>query len=506
MKYWSDTLAEKLKERHLPLEGVDDMKTPSGRVHMGALRGLVIHDLVYKSLQQADVPTRYTYVYDDHDPMDGFPVYLPEEFKQYMGMPLYQIPSPGPGAENFAQYFANEFTEVFNKIGCHPEIIWASKLYEDGKMNDLIRVALDHADDIREIYEKMYKKEIAKPWYPYQPYCPQCKKVATTTVTDWDGEQITFTCEVNKVNWTQGCGYTGKMSPFSHGTVVGKLPWKIEWPAVWKVIGVTVEGAGKDHMSAGGSHDVAKQISEKVFHYETPYPIAYEWFNIGGKKMSSSKGVGTSAAEMLELLPPELVRFLMVRTDYNKAINFDPFGDTIPALFDEYQRAAQAYTDKSDELLARMFELSQINGVHMPPKLRFSVIAQLVQMPNMKDYIASEGLESWAHYARNWVEKYAPEDEKFSIQESLPEAAKNLTTTQKELLARIAKELDTDWEAEKLQFEIYEWGKAMGMSGKEVFSAIYTALIGKDHGPKAAWLILSLEKNFVQKRFEEAAK
>ena len=37
----------------------------------------------------------------------------------------------------------------------------------------------------------------------------------------------------------------------------GKLPWKLEWVAKWKVLPVTVEGAGKDHMGAGGSHKVA---------------------------------------------------------------------------------------------------------------------------------------------------------------------------------------------------------------------------------------------------------
>jgi lysyl-tRNA synthetase class I len=26
--------------------------------------------------------------------------------------------------------------------------------------------------------------------------------------------------------------------------------WKVDWAAHWKAIGITVEGAGKDHMSA----------------------------------------------------------------------------------------------------------------------------------------------------------------------------------------------------------------------------------------------------------------
>ncbi len=44
--FWADKVASELKERKKPLEWVDDMKTPSGRVHVGALFGVVFHDLV----------------------------------------------------------------------------------------------------------------------------------------------------------------------------------------------------------------------------------------------------------------------------------------------------------------------------------------------------------------------------------------------------------------------------------------------------------------------------
>jgi len=94
--------------------------------------------------------------------------------------------------------------------------------------------------------------------------------------------------------------------------------------------------------------------------------------------------------------------------------------------------------------------------------------------------------------------------EKFSIQERLPESAKNLSGNQKKLLQKIVQKLDDEREAEQLQFKMYEWGKELGLDGKETFSAIYQALIGKDHGPKAAWLILSLDPSFVKQRFEEA--
>ncbi len=501
--YWADTIAKEIKKRGLTLEWVDDMKTPSGRIHVGSLRGVIVHDLVYKALKDTDVKTKYTYVFEDQDPMDDLPVYLQrEKYEKYLGLPLFKVPSPEPGYAHYGEFFALEFKQVFNAIGCQPEIIWTSHLYKSGRMNTDIKLCLDNAADIRKIYEELYKKPMPKDWYPFQVYCENCGKVVTTRVFAWDGVKVSYRCVKNAVDWTKGCGYEGKVTPFSNEQgMTGKLPWKIEWPVKWKVIGVTVEGAGKDHMSAGGSHDFAKLVCERIIDYPVPYPLPYEFFLVGGKKMSSSKGRGTAAIDMLEILPPEILRFLMVKTKLNQAINFDPSGDTIPKLFDEYQKAAEAYLEKTDTDLAREFELSQIDGVHKPPTIRFSALTQWIQMPNMESKIKDEGLEEWAKFARTWVDRYAPESEKFVVQKNTPSEANNLTSNQKYYLQLIADELEKTRSPEELQLRMYEISQERNLSSKEAFAAIYTALLGKNHGPKAAWLLLSLDKQFVKERF-----
>src|SRR5579871_1301227 len=157
--FWADSIANELKKRKLPLEWVDDMKTPSGRIHVGALRGVVVHDLVYKALQQAGVNAKYTYVFENHDPMDDIPSYLPQEkYEQYLGLPLFKVPSPEEGYKDYAEFYALEFKKVFNAIGCDPEIIWTKDLYMSGRMNPQIQEVLDQAAEIRKIYEEMYKK------------------------------------------------------------------------------------------------------------------------------------------------------------------------------------------------------------------------------------------------------------------------------------------------------------------------------------------------------------
>ncbi|MBI2621271.1 MAG: lysine--tRNA ligase [Candidatus Levybacteria bacterium] len=509
--FWADKIAKEIIDsgEYVPY-WVDDMKTPSGRVHVGALRGVVVHDLVYKALKSKGKKAKFTYVFEDHDPMDDIPSYLPrEKFEKYLGMPLFKIPSPVEGYENYARFYAGEFQKVFRAIGCEPEIIWTKDLYTSGRMNDLIKEVLDKAAEVRKIYEELYDKKIPENWYPFQLYCPACGKVSTTQVLDWDGENVTYECVVDKVPWAKGCGVKGKTSPFSSSSgIVGKLPWKIEWACKWKVIGVTIEGAGKDHMSAGGSHDLASLISQRIINYPIPYPIAYEWLLIGGRKMSSSRGVGISAKDMLEILPPELIRFLMVRIKVNTQINFDPSQkDTIPSLFDDYQKAYLDYKKNPKSDMGRIFELSQIREIEKPPMdARFWNLTQWVQMPNMKDDIKKEGLEEWAKYARVWVERFAPEDQKFIVQKELPEAVKHLSNEQKKFLAELSKIIGEYKNPEEFQTKIYDLGKDIGLKSWQAFEAIYKALLGKHHGPKAAWLILSLDKEFVKQRFEEASK
>jgi lysyl-tRNA synthetase class 1 len=294
------------------------------------------------------------------------------------------------------------------------------------------------------------------------------------------------------------------MSPYGGN---GKFPWKVDWPAHWKVIGITVEGAGKDHASKGGSYDIAMALCEEVFKYNKPFRLPYEFLLIGGKKMSSSKGIGLKAHDLVNILPSEVGRFLFARSGIKSQSNFDPIEtNAIPVLFDDYQKAAEAYFNKGDNDLARAFELSRVEEIQKPPTIRFSVLAQWVQMPNMEEEIKKEGLESWAEYARVWVEKFAPENDKFTVQKTTPAVSKNLTNEQKAFLKKVAGELDKALGGEEFQTRIYELGKEMGLSGKEAFAAIYLSLIGKDHGPKAAWLILSLDKEFVKNRFNETSK
>ncbi len=519
--FWADKIAKKIIDsgKYTPY-WVDDMKTPSGRIHVGSLRGVVVHDSINRALKDSGQKVTFSYVFEDQDPMDGLPIYLEKEkWEKYLGQPLFTIPSPDPkAAKNYAEYFALEFKHVFNKIGSEPKIIWSADLYKSGKMNKDIKICLDKADIIRDIYEKMYKKSLQPDWYPFQVVCPKCGKESTTRVYKWDSENVHFTCKEDAVDWTKGCGYEGKISPFSNnGKFVGKLSWKVEWAVKWKVIGVTIEGAGKDHMGAGGSHDIAEQICKRVIDYPTPFGFSHEFFLIGGKKMSSSKGMGVSAKEVSDIMPPYLVRFMFTRTDYRQAIEFDPVETmAIPDLFDEYDRCWQAYNKSGDPDLSRAYELSQIDDI--PPKNpnlfipRFRDIANFRQLPNVKlwDRFAqikgssltdeeNDILQDRLTNATVWLSKYAPNEYKYQISiKSFPEIT--LSENQWKFLNGLAKIWQESKDPEKLQSEIFQLTKSININYQDAFKALYTVILDKPYGPRAGWLLNKFPKDVISER------
>ena len=62
--------------------------------------------------------------------------------------------------------------------------------------------------------------------------------------------------------------------------------------------------------------------------------------------MSTSKGTGAAAHEVAALLPPTQLRFLFLRHRPNRALDFDPTGDTLPRLFDDFDRIADSVAGK----------------------------------------------------------------------------------------------------------------------------------------------------------------
>jgi lysyl-tRNA synthetase class 1 len=525
--FWADELAAGCSGRQV----LNDSKTPSGTVHVGSLRGPVINDVIVRALRAADLQTTFLYGIDDLDPMDAQALLTPDAVETEMGRPLAHVADPaGDGHASYARHFAGQFIDTFAGLGIHPDrYYWMSEVYASGEMDRYIRVALDRAAVVREIYRRVANVQHPEEWHPLSVICENCGRIGTTIVTAWDGERVHYECRPDLVAWARGCGFAGDTSPFGGRA---KLPFNVDWAAKWSLFGVTIEPNGKDLGTRGGARDRSEAIAREVFDREPPMNVVYEFLNIAGRKMSTSKGRGAAAHEIAEVMPPEQLRLLFLRPRYNQAIDFDPDGtDAIPRVFDESDRIAGAVAGREvkGELPSdpeRLFAAVQVDpgedvaaaaAAYRPP---FSHLALLLQIPgvNVAERAAAEKgaalderesaiLAERTAAARGWLESYAPDRARIVIHyEALPEAVHVLDDTQRAYLAALAANLQrADWAGEAVQAEIFGVAQDLALKPGRAFAALYAAFLGGASGPRAGWLLAALDRAFVIRRLREAA-
>ena len=526
--FWTEEIAARVTGPQI----INDSKTPSGRVHVGALRGVLIHDAIFRTLREKGVEARYLFGVDDFDPVDEIPKGEDEHFGKYIGWPLCNTPAPTGGgsqlstlnsqpASDMAEHYMREFWQVFADLGVKVERYRMRDIYRAGQFNAAIDMILRNADKVRRVYKEVSNSDRPAHWYPFQVICEKCGCIATTEVHDYDGALVSYRCLPTKVvntklNLGRGCGHEGKMSPFDGR---GKLPWKLEWVAKWVAFPVTIEGAGKDHSTKGGSRDVSEACLRAIYGTEPPLRVPYEFFLVGGAKMSSSRGVGASARDMADLLPPEVLRFLMIRTKPNSPVNFDVREEGIVKLFNEFDRFhTRVNHDKNatpdEACVSRLCELEP-EGEYF--NANFQLVSALVQMPHLdpvKEISRRKGsplteserrhLDQRIASAKLWVENYASEEEKTRLQEILPARAQELTAAQRAFLHRLAAVLpETPWEDDALQARVFETARLTPIEQPVAFKAIYRVLLDREAGPKAGNLLAFLEPQYVIGRFQE---
>ena len=525
--YWADELAASVEGPQV----VNDSKTPSGTVHVGSLRGPVILDVITRALRDRDLPTTLLYGVDDMDPMDAQALLTPDSVEHEMGRPLAYVPDQvGDCHASYSRHHAQTFIDVFAGLGIHPDrYYWMSDIYPTGQVDPFIRTALDRAQVVRDVYRRVSKVERPAGWLPVHVVCPVCGKVGTTIALDWDGETIAYECRPDYVTWAHGCGASGRVSPFG-GTA--KLPWNLEWAAQWSLFGVTIEPCGKDLATAGGSRDRSDAIAREVFEREPPRNLAYEFLNIGGRKMSTSKGRGAAAHEIVDALPPEPLRLLFLRPRPNQAIEFSPDGsDAIPRLFDELDKLAAAvagrpYRGELPPDAERLFGYVQLADT-IPAEAAaayrpaFGHLALLAQIPGV-DVVARVAEEKGAPLtpredatlaerlaaARAWLDAYAPESAVVRVRrDALPVEATALGEDQRVFLGGLAIAADKEdpHGGDAWQTLLFRVAGDAALSPGRAFGAVYLAFLGRPNGPRAGWLLASLDAPFVIARLREAA-
>lgn len=495
--HWADVVASDVTQDrpHRIATGI----TPSGPIHIGNMREVLTGDIVYKAMKKRGLEAELIYNADDFDPLRKVYPFLPEEYSKYIGMPISDIPCPCGKHSSYAEHFLEPFLKSLEELDVKPNVLRSSELYRSGKFTEEIKTALENAQEIKEILERVSGRQLPESWVPFYPICSSCGRISNAELLGHDPEKhlVKYRCD---------CGHEG-VCDYSKGE--GKLVWRVDWPMRWEALGVTVEPFGKDHAASGGSYETGKEIVENIFNGSAPFPVQYEWISLKGKgAMASSTGVAITIDSMLEIVPPDVMRYLIVKTKPEKAINFDP-GMGLLSLIDEYSRIAE----KGE---GREYELSKISAVatDIPFKHLVTVVQIARKESDIFDILERSGYNVTNRdavlrrvcRAEIWVDKYAPEMVKFTVAKELPKEAEDFSGDQKNAISVLLSKysaLDV-WNAEDLHNEIYTASEEAGINSKELFTSIYISILGKQRGPRAGWFLEALGREFVIKRLNEA--
>ncbi|AIY89287.1 lysine--tRNA ligase [Geoglobus acetivorans] len=493
--HWADVIAERILSEKDSVRIATGI-TPSGHIHLGNLREMLTADAIRRAIDEKGGKAEIVYIADTFDPLRKRYPFLPEEYENYVGMPLSRIPDPEGCHENYAEHFLQPFLESLEILGIPVTLKKAHEMYESGEYTGKTRTALEKKDEIAKILKEVSGRDVEDGWSPFMPVCKNCGRLNSTRVTGFDGKKVSYIC--------RSCGHEGESD-----LTEGKLVWRVDWPARWGILGINVEPFGKDHAAAGGSYDTGKRIAKEIFGIEPPFPIVYEWINLKGKgAMKSSKGIVVPVREMVEILPPEIVRYIIIRSKPERHIEFDP-GIGLLDVVDEFENAYH----QGD----RSVELSLVENVVYSdvPFRHLLVVGQIAEWDLEKvleilerngheiDEDLKRDVERRLKYARKWLEKYAPENLKFSVKKSRDEIKSGFSEDEKRFLNEFAGSLEDDMDAEKLHKLVYEVAQKVGIKPEKAFQAIYKAILDTKHGPRAGYFLSSLGVDFVRKRFME---
>jgi len=540
--HWIRDLVDKVVERDPDEYLIVTGKSMSGSVHIGFMKEIIIADVIKRELQALGKKAKTVFISDDYDPIRSFPPSLTLSPDEYMGVPYSDAPDPHGCCESLSAHWMNELVEAFPEFGADPEVVLQSKLYETKEMIDAVRICLEHTETIREIlveyvardFDDRQKAEYIKSmktWYPASVICPECGRLQSggkgsivpnrVTAYDKENDEVSYKCA--------HCGHsdTGKLDKLRL-----KLSWRVDWPAKWHVMQTTCEPAGKDHAVKGGSYDTGLEMSRRVFGWSGPVKVPFEWVRLAGSDMGTSKGNVFTPRSWLNIAPPELFRYMVLRTELEKANNVQT--DIIPDLVDIYETFEQTYyglddVDSEKQDFARVLypntEVRPVSGEYIPKlSFKFAVVTSQLQEILSEDTIlercydvlkkqykltdispeAKALIPTRLSRALHWVKEFGSERDIVEVPENVPaDIISTFTDDDKRFLSKLVEILDIEeLDEDDIQSSIFNTAREVDIKPKRAFQLLYRILISRKSGPRLGPFLKLLGNDWVLDRIK----
>jgi lysyl-tRNA synthetase class 1 len=506
---WLNQIVDQLIARHPDGEIlIESGSAPSGSYHLGHLRELVTADAVLLEVKRRGRQARHVQFVDDLDGLRKIPINVPAEFEKYLGYPICDVPAPDGSNRSYADYFLQGLVDACATLGIEVDYVRSYKKYREGFFVPAIERGLQELPKVRQVLEQISGRQLEDGWSPIQIMEQGRFKKRPFVSID---------VAAKAVHYKDADGAEQQIA-YDKGEV--KLDWRLDFPAHWWLQNVACEPSGRDHSTKGGSVDTGNAISREVYQHEPPLHVPYDFINMAGdtKKMSASKGTGLDAIEGSKIMPPEVVRYFILRAAPSKRLYFDPIGGVMQ-LMDEFAAfaAKQNKTEAEQQLWyictrgkSENRSVSRVPFSHLVASYQASLkdadkTLEVVKRTEYADVAGEEAdiIRAELRFIDEWLRLRAPEEVKFALLETFD--ASDFTESEKSYLTKLgAKAAAAPADADGAYFHdaIYSLKDELGLAPKEMFTTLYRALIGKTSGPRAGWFLSMLPREWLVARLK----
>lgn len=209
-----------------------------------------------------------------------------EKWAEWCGKPLSHIPDPWDCHSSYAAHFEDALLGRLQTLGCTPNLISTTSLYDGGLYAPYVQQVLLRYDEIMSYLSQRFSGY--SPETLFWMICPECGYIDETKIEGVSNSEVKYYC--------RRCEKSGSI-PLSE--VKGKLNWKLDCAVRWVLLNIDAEPFNKSYLEPqAGSFVVAQEISKKFFGGHTVQPLRY-----GLVKMDSSLSY-----RLLSSFPPEALR------------------------------------------------------------------------------------------------------------------------------------------------------------------------------------------------------
>jgi lysyl-tRNA synthetase class 1 len=467
----------------------------SGLPHIGTFNEVARTTMVmnaFRALTEDLIPARLISFSDDMDGLRRVPDNVPnrEALALDIGKPLTSVRDPFGEHASFGAHNNARMRAFLDAHAFVYDFYSSTECYASGRFDATLRLILERFDKVQAVMLPTVGPERRATYSPFLPISPSTGRVLYVPTLERHVDRGTIVYEDEAGRRVE--------TPVTGGAV--KLQWKPDWACRWTALGIDYEMAGKDLID---SVKTSSQIC-RVLGGTPPEGFNFELFlDENNQKISKSKGNGLTLEEWSRYGTPEsLVYYLFGSPRSAKKLAFE----VIPRAADEYLQQLDAYNrpaaERSGENQRPANPLDNpVWSVHdgAPPTkgspVSFGLLINLVSAANASDKDILWGfisrhmpgatpeseplLDRLTDYALNYYEDFVKPTKRFRPPTDHERAALA------DLVSRLrALPADTT-EAEVVQNEVYEAGKAAGFEPLRAwFAALYEVLLGQSQGPR----------------------